>query len=284
MTTVVVTGDLATTTCLLLAVTWPGADRADPLNGGGDRLIVECDPSGGSLIAWLGLDPALTLTTAVTGHHDDSGYPGACAQPIGSGLAAIISPIRSVEASAAQARAQQSLLVEICSTAGLTTFIDTGQPSLSHSWVPAWADLVVIVHHQRSGPAAAAAVRVERLAERLESLETAGHRPALMIVGSVPFDPREIIGHLGHDRLATVVTVPDDRFAAEVLAGRVGCSERRFGRLRLVRAGRAAALALSTHLGSSARTSGTDQAGSRSHRVGIDPVGVAERGGDGSRI
>lgn len=271
MTAIVLCGDAVTTTTLVLAFTWPvdgtpSAGLADPPvagrdeNGGLgshaiDRLIVESDPAGGSLVGWLGLDPLRTLTSAVTGPAGDRESTQCShrpwqrhAQELGDGIAVLASPIRSVEAAVSQVRAQRSLLGEIGSTDGLTAFIDSGRGLPAGPWVPPGSTLVVLVHRQFGGPATAAGPRVEQLRERFESLEAVGHRLAVLIIGSHPFDPAEIAAHLSQGGAMLSVALPEDRFAAEVLAGRRGCSSRRLHRLRLMRAGREASSQLSATL------------------------------------
>ncbi len=269
MTAIVLCGDAVTTTTLVLAFTWPRVEESsvvadqlpaverDENDGFGspviERLIVESDPSGGSLVGWLGLDPRRTLTTAVTSSPYESDL-ARCqhrawqnhAQLLGDGIAVLASPIRSVEAAASQMRAHRSVLGDIGSMGHPIAFIDCGRGLPAGPWVPSGSALVVLVHRQFGGPSTAAGPRVEQLRERFESFESAGHRPALVIIGSDPFDPAEIAAHLSQGDEMLSVTLPEDRFAAEVLAGRLGCSSRRLRRLRLMRAGRAASLQLST--------------------------------------
>lgn len=268
MTAIVLCGDAVTTTTLVLAFTWPRVGESSVViersasvkreeNDGFeppviDRLIIECDPSGGSLVGWLGLDPRRTLTTAVTSSPSES-EPSRCehrtwqnhAQLLGGGVAVLASPIRSVEAAASQLRAQRSVLGGIGSLEHLTAFLDCGRGIPAGPWVPAGSSLVVLVHRQFGGPSTAAGPRVEQLRERFEHFESVGHRPVLAIIGSDPFDPAEIVAHLSQGDAIVSVTLPEDRFAAEVLAGRLGCSSRRLRRLRLMRAGRAASAQLS---------------------------------------
>ncbi len=279
MTAVVLCGDAVTTTTLVLALTWPRLTPSDEVTDGVagdvtgdvpsgdgradadriDRVIIESDPSGGSLIGWLGLDPQRTLTAAVTRRFDDASparWPMTAwersAQRIGDGLAVLASPIRSVEAATSQAEAHRSTLAEIGSVDGLVAFVDAGRGIPGGPWTPAGSGLVVMVHHQRGGPAAAAGVRVEQLRERYELLESAGHHLAVVVIGAHPFDPADIATHLGEGDGVVVVALPEDRLAAEVLAGRSGCSTRRLYRLGLMRAGRNASLRLRAVLSSPA--------------------------------
>ena len=55
MTIVAVIGDCTTTTCIALAAGWPGRRR----------LVLEADPSGGSLAGWLDTPSSPSLATIV---------------------------------------------------------------------------------------------------------------------------------------------------------------------------------------------------------------------------
>jgi MinD-like ATPase involved in chromosome partitioning or flagellar assembly len=82
-----------TTAALALAAAWP-APR---------RLVIEADPSGGDLGAWLGLAPAPGLASlAAAIRHDHS--PGAAwrhAQALGaSGVSVVVAPAGAEQAAA----------------------------------------------------------------------------------------------------------------------------------------------------------------------------------------
>ena len=57
MSLVAIAGDDATTTTLALAAAWPVSD---------DVLVVEADPRGGSLAAWLDIPVGPSLSAVVT--------------------------------------------------------------------------------------------------------------------------------------------------------------------------------------------------------------------------
>ena len=57
MSLVAIAGDHATTTTLALAAAWPVSD---------DLLVIEADPRGGSLAAWLDIPLAPSLSAVVT--------------------------------------------------------------------------------------------------------------------------------------------------------------------------------------------------------------------------
>ena len=68
MTVVTVLGDAATTTALALAAGWRSSDQV---------VVVEADPSGGSLAAWLDVPLAPSLSTVVATLHGDGAPTGA---------------------------------------------------------------------------------------------------------------------------------------------------------------------------------------------------------------
>ncbi|MEX2626307.1 MAG: hypothetical protein WD225_05450, partial [Ilumatobacteraceae bacterium] len=99
MSLVAVIGDAATTTTLALAATWPD-----------DPLVVEADPTGGSMAAWLDLPGEPTLSTVVT-RVPTAGWPAVeqLTHRSPSGLRVVPAPIRSIEAVRAVAEADRNL-------------------------------------------------------------------------------------------------------------------------------------------------------------------------------
>jgi len=86
-------------------------------------------------------------------------------------------------------------------------------------------------------------VRLQRLAEQLEGFSTSATTLVVAIVGAAPFDVREIESFLADSvGVGAIVGLPVDDLAAAVFGGRTGVSERRLGRLPLVRAARDLAL------------------------------------------
>ena len=61
MTIVAIVGDCTTTTCVALAAGWPVDDEV---------LILEADPSGGSLAGWLDTPNSPSLATIVANVRD----------------------------------------------------------------------------------------------------------------------------------------------------------------------------------------------------------------------
>jgi hypothetical protein len=248
---VAVLGDVATTTTLALAATWPAdttddLDRPDQL----DLLVVELDPTGGSMAAWLDLPGSTTLSTVVTGAADQ-GWPGVAtlARRSSSGVQVIPAPPRSVEAATAVAEADRWLIPLFAELERPTVLADVGEPSAAAGVPPVLrtADVTIVAHRQARQSARAAAVRMERLAETVDMVVTSGSSLVLAVVGGSPFDPVEIrrfvaASHGADGALPPVVTLADDPLSAAVLAGRTGVSSRRLARLPLMRS----AVSLST--------------------------------------
>jgi hypothetical protein len=102
------------------------------------------------------------------------------------------------------------------------------------------ASNVIVCHRQGIASAAAATVRLERLAELVEALAPLGVPIVLAIIGDQPFDAGEIEQFVSREHeveISTQVLALDDLSAA-VFAGRAGVSERRLNRLPLMRSAR----------------------------------------------
>jgi len=248
MSIVVVAGDCSTTTALLLAATWPEESQS---------VVVEANPRGGSLSAWLSVAPIPSLTTAVTSIVADGGPNGwsrvePFLQPSPAGVRVLVSPVRSLEATRAVMEAETALFPILAGTDLPVAVIDAGDPILSQARPAALshADVVVIVHRQSQHSARSAAVRIERVAEQVETLSRFGVEVWILVIGNDPFDPAEIGSFVDPSRRSTLVVLPEDEQAAAVLAGRAGVSVKRFSKLPLVRAGREVASLLEATISS----------------------------------
>jgi hypothetical protein len=270
VTLVAVIGDCTTTTCLALAATWP-TDR--PTDGGNpaadptDVLVLEADPSGGSLAGWLDTPNSPTLGTLVANTRSEAGRTAAMISTIesmvltsDSGVRFLAVPTRSVPARRAIEEAGAAIVPALASARSVVALTDLGRcrpeesrPILDHSAV------VVVTHHQTRTSAAAEAVRLERL---IETVEHVGAPILLGLIGNEPFDPPEIVEFVSTS-VPGVVTdsfvLADDALSAAVLAGRTGVSARRLRRLPLMRSARTAALRLraATSTGSPAASMGS---------------------------
>ncbi len=246
MPLVAVTGDCTTTTCVALAAGWPTDD---------ELTILEADPTGGSLAAWLDTPSTPSLATIVANAGGVAAASTArtidvMTQRSESGIRFVAAPARSAAARRALDEAATSVVPVLARATGVT-IADCGRPHPSDSVVPAMvpaialASVVVVVHRQDTSSAGAAAVRLERLVEGVEQLATSSATVVLAVIGDQPFDPAEIAVFVD-EALPGIVglraTFADDPLSAAVLAGRVGVSGKRLRRLPLLRSAAQAAL------------------------------------------
>lgn len=231
MAIVAVSGDACTTTTVALTAAWP----VD-----GDVILVEADPSGGDLAAWLDLPVAPSLSTVVTRVLDGS-WPEIerLTRLTDSGLRLIPAPARAAEAAQAIGESVRAMVPTLATLPSPVAIADTGRIAASpanHPYVGA-AAVTVVVHRQARQSARAAAVRLQRLADHLGSLAGSPTAPVVAVVGSDPFDLGEVSAFVG-DSVGSipVVGLPVDELSASVFAGRTGVSTRRLARLPLPRA------------------------------------------------
>ncbi len=247
MGVVAVAGDTCTTTSVALASAWPVSD---------DVILVEADPAGGDLAAWLDLPVTPSLSTVVT-RVLDGAWPDVerLTRLADSGLRLIPAPVRAAEAGQAVGESARSLVPTLASLRSPVTIADTGRiavPPASHPFV-ASASVTVVVHRQSPQSSRAAAVRLQRLAEQLDAFAATPTSLVVAIVGAGPFSLGEIESFLSDVAGTTpVVGLPVDELAAAVFGGRTGVSERRLSRLPLVRASRDLALVAERSLAESA--------------------------------
>lgn len=240
MTIVAVVGDCTTTTCLAMSACWPADDRP---------VIVEADPSGGSLAAWLDVPVAPSLSTIVArtqAHAGTSGTGGLRWSAIESlvrrtptGPSFIPTPARAREARRAVLEASTSVLPSMTDVDAPTALVDLGRHSPGAS-TPAGLTLaatVVVCHRQEPASIPAAAVRLDRVAELVASLIADDKSLLLATIGDRPFASSEIAQLVERvaGRTIPVVALADDPLAAAVFAGRSGVSARRLRRLPLMR-------------------------------------------------
>jgi len=248
MTVVAIVGDCTTTTCVALAAVWPVDDEV---------LVLEADPSGGSLAGWLDTPNSPSLATIVANvragdsRHDEAmSTVWAMTQRSHSGISFVSAPLRSLPAR--RAIEEASIAVVPALAAGDTVVLaDLGRrdPTDLPASILEAATTTLVVHRQHAASAAAEAVRLDRLVELVEVLAVSAHDIVLAIVGSDPFDPAEIAQHVDTSvpgALADAATLADDPLTAAVIAGRAGVSASRLRRLPLMRsaAGIASRLAL----------------------------------------
>jgi hypothetical protein len=205
-----------TTTALALAALWPASRR----------LVIETDPSGGDLGAWLGLAPApgLASLAAAIRHDHGPGITWRHAQAVGGGEVSMV---------AAPAGAEQAV-------ACLATL---AAPRTGTAWLDSGEEAVLIADCGRldpRSPAFAVAARaaltlvmvrprvseLSHLAERLPGLRRAGLRPALLLApaaagggtGEPCYPPGEITATLDVPVEASLPA--DPRTIASLIRGR----------------------------------------------------------------
>jgi hypothetical protein len=251
MALIVVGGDGATTSALALAAGWPEPDTNEPDSDGVDLVVVEADPTGGSLAAWFDTPLSPSLSSVVTALHQGS-TSGATRlnqwstvdtmiRRSAAGIRFIPAPFRTREARGAISEADLSLFPLLAGLDHTVALVDVGRidplrlpPAVRH------AVLTVVVHRQDASSAPAATVRLERLAETTEALCDTGADVGLALVGEDPFPLDEVVDFARPTGSAHSLAL--DPLSAAVLAGRTGVSSRRLARLPLMRsAGRAAA-------------------------------------------
>lgn len=229
MTLIAVVGDCATTTTLALATTWPTEQEV---------IIVEADPRGGSLAGWLDVPLVPSLSTMVAAAHaaTDDGNPEleSMMRTTGAGVRFVPAPFRSREAARAVIEARRVLFPWLAARPGSVVMLDLGQPApgIAVAELTPTADVTVICHRQEKASAAAATVRLERLAEQVHSVRADGP-VVIAVIGNEPFDCAEIGDHIDPD--STWVELASDPLAASVHAGHRGVSARRMERLPLSR-------------------------------------------------
>lgn len=238
MAIVAVAGDACTTTTVALASAWPVAE---------DVIVVEADPSGGDLAAWLDMPASPSLSTVVTRVLDGS-WPEVerHTRLADSGLRVIPAPPRAGEAAQAVSESARSLVTTLATLRSPVVIADTGHlpaAPATHPFVGSSA-VTVLVHRQAAQSSRAAAVRLQRLADQIEALATLPAAIVVAVVGAVPFGIDEIESFL-RDSVGeqAVIGLPVDDLAAAVFGGRAGVSSRRLARLPLPKAGRGLAAA-----------------------------------------
>ena len=235
---VALVGDATTTTAVALAAAWKAED---------DVVVLEFDPSGGSLAAWMDTPAVPSLSTFVAGRSAsliDSPSPSwrdveSLVHTAASGLRFIAAPARSREATRSIGEASTTM-IPVLASAVTTVLADAGHPRPSESIpaIVAMATDVVLIHRQDPASPGAASVRLERLVESTEQLGVVDGHLHLAVIGDDPFDVDEIAAYVAANAsatLASTTTVAVDPLSAMVLAGRTGVSARRLSRLPLLR-------------------------------------------------
>lgn len=222
MSLVVVVGECASTTALAMTACWPDGERA---------VLVELDPGGGVLSAWLNVPRSPGLSELVASGSAGS-WPAieGVLQRSASGVEVLVAPCRAVEAGASVAAAGPLLSV-VSALESVVVVADGGRVRGGFSPVVAEAGVVVVVHRQHAASAPAATVGLERVADTCALLSARSIPFVVALVGDRPYGCDEVAGFVGAD---VVIGVAVDVWAAAVFAGRAA-SELRLRRSPLVR-------------------------------------------------
>ncbi|MEL7155005.1 MAG: hypothetical protein AAFN30_00245 [Actinomycetota bacterium] len=193
-----------TTLAALLAAHWP----APPTT----RLVVEADPSGGSLAArWsvahgLTWDPGL-LTLSTNRRPIGADLLPSTAQPVADGLWVAAAPPGADQVAAGLRRLADGGAAGLASAPDLVTVVDCGRLGAGSPSMPLArrAALVVMVCRPRLD-------EVHALLPAVGELRQAGCELALVTVGDRPYDPAEVAQAVGVELLGVVPV--DERAAA----------------------------------------------------------------------
>ena len=142
MTIVAVAGDVCTTTAVALTSAWP-SER--------DVILVEADPSGGDLAAWLDMPVAPSLSTIVT-RALDGAWPDIerHVRTAAAGIRVVPAPDRAGEAARAIGESARFVVTTFATRTSPVVIADTGRlhpAPAAHSFVAA-AQVTVLVHRQ----------------------------------------------------------------------------------------------------------------------------------------
>jgi len=132
---IVIGGDGATTSALALAAGWP---EAAPDGTGREVIVIEADPKGGSLAAWLDtpLSPSLPSVVAALHQNAATGATRAAQWSVldpmvrrsASGIRFIPTPFRTREARGAISEAELSLFPLLAAVDHTVALLDVGRP------------------------------------------------------------------------------------------------------------------------------------------------------------
>lgn len=206
----------ATTLTALLAAYW--------YEPGSERLVVEADPSGGTLAArWsnphgLSWDPGL-LSLSTTRSRLDPGLLPSISQPIADALWVAAAPPAPDQVKACLARMGDGGAAALAGAADLAIFVDCGRLTASSPALPLArrAALTILVCRPRLD-------EVHGLVPAVNELSQAGCALGLVCLGDGPYPPSEVARTLAIDLLGVLPV--DDRACAALdregfAAGRV---------------------------------------------------------------
>jgi len=201
-----------TTWSVALAARWP--EPAHP-------VVVECDPSGGSLAVRFGINPTpgLVSLTAAARRDTTAGLLWDHAQPLPGGLPVVVAPpgadyTRAALATLADSRRDSVSVLRSAAARPASMVIadcgrlDTGSPAVA---IAREADRVLLLVRSRADELA-------RLAAGLSLVDLWAMRPGLLLVGP-GYSAAEVTRELG---VPVIATIPHDDKGANALSGIAG--------------------------------------------------------------
>jgi hypothetical protein len=197
-----------TTTGFVLASTMP---QGQPV------LFAECDPSGGDLAAWAGLADTPGWATAVAGGDRSWNGLRTHLQQLPSGLSVLTAPTRSRVARTVVREAAARFGTLLGSINEVVTIADCGR--VDGTDLPVWAgvaSLVLLVVRQSPASPGATVARIDRAAETIGRLSSVAARVGVVVVGTRPYDPEELIDAVGGELFGVLA---EDPIGAGLAAG-----------------------------------------------------------------
>ena len=198
----------ATTTALALAATWPSRRRV---------LVVECDPAGGDVAPWCGLqtEPGLvTLAASARQSLDESQLQSHLQDLPGPGGAGVlVGPAAAEQATAALHTLLGSGLATVLARLGDTdVIVDCGRlyPGSPALELASSADALLMLVRPRLS-------EVHHLQARVAAMRSSNM--AAVMVGERPYGAAQVSKALG---VEVVAVLPEDPRAAEAFAGLSG--------------------------------------------------------------
>ncbi len=191
-----------TLTSLLVAAAWPSAP-------GRRKLLLEADPSGGSLALRyrLGLETSLiTLAVAARAGLDDDKL-AAHLQELPGGLPAIVAPDGPDQVQSALQASGATIATWMADRAEIDAIADLGRMTDTNLPLARAATAILMVARPEVEHLQPAARRMADLAEH-------GPRVGWILVGDRPHRPEEIQTTYGH---SVVAVLPDDQRTARAL-------------------------------------------------------------------
>ena len=204
----------ATTLAMGLGGAWPAMPSRS-------RLVLEADADGGVLAARFdGLRADRTVADAAVSLRREFDVEAllVSTRTVWDGLPVIPAHPSAKETTAVLVNAAERMAAGMASASELDVIVDVGRLTARSPVLPLAqrSVLTLLVSRTRFEDVAC-------LAARATELRAAGVEPALVTVGSRPYDPADVAGEAG---LALLATLPHDPASAAALAGEAGADRR----------------------------------------------------------